>query len=114
MNNKDYRLSQTKHKLKQLKERRVKFVIWKLTVEQKEYIESLGYKVVPYLYEVQTKMLKNFATVHNSKLKEIHYAYKKGKRTMVLKLNKEDMRALEDKFIKFRPIKFKIILNLTS
>lgn len=110
MKNKEYQLSQTKHKLKQLKERRVKFIIWRLSVEQKEYIERLGYKVVPYLYEVKTRTFKNIFDIHNQVLREMHYSNKKGKKTMVLRLKKEDMKALEEYNIKFHPIKFKIFL----
>lgn len=110
MKNKDYRLAQTKYKLKELKQHRVKSVVWRLTRQQKVFIQQLGYEVIPYLYEVKTKTFMNLSSIKNSKLKEIHYSCKKGKKAIVLKLNKEDMKILEEYAVKFRPIKFKIIL----
>lgn len=110
MRDKDYRLSQTKYKLRNLKERRVKCVIWRLTRQQKEYIQGLGYEVIPYLYEVQTKSFKNISCIKNSKLKELHYSFKKGKKAIVMKLNKQDINTFGEYSVKFRPIKFKIEL----
>lgn len=110
MKDRDYRLCQTKNKLKQLKERRVKSVIWRLSRQQKEYIQGLGYDVIPYLYEIQTKTFKNLSCIKNNKLKDIHYSNKKGKRTIVLKLNKKDMKDFDEYAVRFRPIKFKIVL----
>lgn len=110
MNKDDSQLYRTKNKLRELKERRVKVVTWKLTKTQKEYIEDLGYKVTPYLYEVRTKTLKNLHNVKNHTLKEIHYSSKKGKKTIVLKLKQDDMEVLDEYHIKFYPVKFKIQL----
>ena len=110
MKDKDYRFLQTKYKLRELKNRRVKDVTWRLTREQREYIERLGYKIVPCLYEVKTRTFTNISNIKNSKLKELHYSYKKGKKAIVLNLNNQDIKALEDYSVKFRPIKFKIIL----
>lgn len=110
MNKDDSRLYKTKNELIQLKERRVKVVTWKLTKKQKEYIENLGYKVIPYLYVVRTKTLKNLYSVNNNMLKEIHYSSKQGKKTIVLMLKKDDMEVLDEYHIKFYPVKFKIHL----
>lgn len=110
MKNSDYRLAKIKHKLKELKNRRVKSVQWRLTKQQNEYIQGLGYKVIPYLYEVKTRTFINFSNIKNNKLKEIHYSCKKGKKAIVLKLNEGDIKILEEYGISFRPIKFKIIL----
>ena len=108
MRDKDYRLSQMKYKLKELERRRVKSVIWRLTRQQREFIEKLGYEVVPYLYEVQVKTMKNLSAIKNPKIKEVHYSCKKGKRAIVMKLNSKDMKDFEEYGIKFRPIKFMI------
>lgn len=108
MRDKEYRLSQTKYKLRNLKERKVRFVIWRLTRQQKEYIQGLGYEVIPYLYEVQTKQFRNISSINNSKLKELHYSFKRGKKAIVMKLNKQDMNIFDEYSVKFRPIKYKI------
>lgn len=110
MKDRDYRLCKTKHKLRQLKERRVKSVIWKLTKQQREDIEGLGYEVIPFLYEVHTKAFKNLSSVKEHKLREIHYSNKAGKKTIVMQLNKKEMKIFEEYGVRFRPIKFKIIL----
>ena len=110
MKDKAYRFSRTKYKLKELKHNRVKSVVWRLTGQQKEFIEGLGYKVVPCLYEVKTKTFRNIANIKNSKLKELHYSCKRGKQSIVMQLYKEDMRIFEEYGVKFRPIKFKIII----
>ena len=111
MKSKDYELSQLKYKLIKLKERRVKSVIWRLTNQQRDYIENLGYEVIPYLYEVKTKTFQNFSNINNCKLKELHYSNKKGKKTVVLMLKHKDMKDFEAYSVKFRPIKFKIYLT---
>ena len=106
-----YRMLNLKRELKELKERKVKFVIWRLTTNQKEYIEEeLGYKVIPNLYEVRTRPFKNISDLKNYKLKDIHFANKKGKKTIVLSLKDSDMEDFKLNNIKFRPVKFKIIL----
>lgn len=110
MKNRDYRLCETKHKLRQLKERRVKSVIWKLSRQQREYIEGLGYEVIPYLYEIHTKTFKNLSSVKEHKLREVHYSNKAGKKTIVMQLSKNEMRTFEEYGIRFRPIKFKILI----
>ena len=112
MNKEDKQLSKLKYKLKELKNRRVKSVTWKLTNKEREYIEEkLGYEVIPYLYEIRTKTFNDFSTITNSKLKEIHYSNKRGKKTIVTSLKHQDMQVLEEYNIKPRPIKFKIVLT---
>ena len=106
-----YRMLNLKRKLKDLKDRKVKFVIWKLTTSQKEYIEEeLGYEVIPNLYEVRTRPFKNIANLRNYKLKDLHFANKQGKKTVVLSLKDSDMKEFQENNIKFKPVKFKIIL----
>lgn len=110
MKNEENQLCQMKYKLRKLKERRVKIVIWKLTREEKEYIENLGYEVTPYLYEIRTKTFRNLYEIKDHRIRDIHYSSKKGKKTIVLKLKNKDMRILEEFDVKFRPVKFKIRL----
>lgn len=110
MKNKENQLSQMKYKLRELKERKVKIVIWKLTKEEKEYIENLGYEVSPYLYEIRTKTFRNLYEIQDTRIRDIHYSSKQGKKTIVLKLKKKDMKVLEEFNVRFRPVKYKIRL----
>lgn len=110
MKNKDYRLVQLKYKLKEQKNYKVKYVIWRLTSQQKSYIESLGYKVTPYLYEIRTRTFKNLSKINNNNLKQLHYSCKRGKKTIVLSLNSDDIEIFKEYKISFRPIKYKILL----
>jgi len=112
MDKDDKQLSQMKYKLNELKKRRVKSVIWKLTNKQREYIEEkLGYEVIPFLYEIKTKTFKDFSSLPNSKLKEIHCLNKRGKKTIVRSLKHGDIRVLEQYNVRFRPVEFEIFLT---
>jgi len=89
----------------------VREVIWKINASQREFIEqTLGFYTEAYLFEVKTK---KFYNVHNVKgiLKELHYKNKQGKRTTVYKLTREQMDLLDKYKIKYRPYKFRIVLN---
>lgn len=110
MKDKEYRFYKLKRKLILLKERKVKSVELRLTKEQRTYLQELGYEMVPVLYTVRTKRFKNLFNIKNNMLKEIHYACKNGKKTISLKLTKEDMKILEEYSVKFYPSKFKILL----
>jgi len=110
MKKEDYQLCRLKHKLRKLKERRVKEVEWKLTKEEKQYIENLGYQVTPYLYEIRTKTFKDLSNIKYYKIREIHYSNKRGKKTIVRRLQHNDMKMLEEFNVKFYPVKFKIQL----
>lgn len=110
MNNEDSKYIKYKYKIEELKRRRVRSKEWVLTNKEKQYIESLGYEVIPIIYEVTTKHLKNLYSIKNHKLREIHYANKEGKRRIGMKLTKEDMQQLKEHNIRFRAVKFKIII----
>lgn len=108
----DKQLSQMKYELEKLKKRGVKSVERILTTKQRNYVEEvLGYEAIPYLYEIKTKTFQDFSTITNSKLKEIHYSNKQGKKTIVRSLKHKDKQVLEENNIKLRPIKFKIVLT---
>ena len=61
----------TKNKLRELKERRVKVVTWKLTKSQKEYIEGLsilgGEPLHPKNIDASTKLAKKFKETYPEK-----------------------------------------------
>lgn len=112
MNNQDdNKLQHMKYKLEELKNRRIrKTKPWKLNKTEQMYIESLGYELEPYIYEINTKTFKDLYNICSPLIKEIHYASKAGKKRIGKSLKKEDMKLLEEYSIRFRPVKFRIII----
>ena len=100
----------TMNQLDMMQKNNKKFVVWSLTSKVRAQVE-VKYFVEDYLYEIRTKQLKNIRTIDNKKLKELHFACKQKKKTIVRELNKEDMKELSKYGIRFRPVKFKIYLN---
>ncbi len=110
MKNKNYRYSQLKHQILSEKARGKKMLYWKLTPEQKSFVEELGCKVEPYLYEIRTRTFFNIGNLEPI-LKEIHYCSKHKKITIVRRLKQTEKRLLESYGIKHRPIKYKLYLT---
>ena len=63
------------------------------------------------LKKIKTKTFKDYSSLTNSKLKEIHCSNKKGKKTIVTSLKHKDMRALEENNVKMRAVKYLIVLT---
>ena len=112
MKNDNYRLCKLKYELKRLKEENKKFTIRNLTEEERAYIECLGYKVIPHIYEVRTKRIRSQMALSNEKAKKVNEAYEKGIKTISLRISKTTQKIFDKYSIKYRPIKYKIILNL--
>lgn len=110
MKKEDNRFCQLKYKLRELKMRRTKSIAWRLTKEEREYIENLGYRVEPYLYEIRTRTFTDLFEINNSLVRDIHYSCKKRKKTVVLRLNRKEKKVLDEYHIKYRPVKFQIFL----
>lgn len=112
MRRKDYLFSKTKNKLREYEHNGRKSVCWRLSKGQVEFIEqSMGKEVKPYLFEVQTRTFVNPEKLNSVILKKLHYASKKGRRSIVLKLRKKEMRVLDNYGIRYKCIKHEIILN---
>ena len=111
MKNADYQLSKMKQKLKDMEARRVKSVIWKLSKNQVEYIQNLGDEVTPYLYEIKTRPFKEVRNLKDTILKDIHYANKNGKKSVVKKLTPKQRKILSEYGVVFRPMKYKITIH---
>ena len=104
--------SRTINKLREYRSKGKKSVIWKISEEERMYIEDvLDCRVENYLYEVKTKTFKNLAEIKNQKLKTVHLACKNNKQLIVMQLDKEDKEDFSKYDVKYRPVKFKIILN---
>lgn len=87
----------------------VPYVIWRLNFEQKAEIEQ-RWKMEPVLYTVRTRRFQNVSKLPGNILKDIHYACKRGKGTIVIKLSNEEKELLESFNIKYWPLKYKIYL----
>lgn len=111
MKNDQNRLSQLKYQLKTQQAEGKKEVIRKLNNEEREFVEeTLGYEVIPWLYEITTKTFVNVKALNSSLLKDIHYANKKGRKKIYLRLKRQDIRILEDNGVHYCRFKDKIIL----
>ena len=104
-----YKNSCLKYKLFERKRYGEKEVIWSLTPKQKQFIEELGFVTEVYLYKVNTKTLYNINSV-DGLLKQIHFAKKRRKSVIVLKLNNKQKKMLDKFDIKYRPYKYRIKL----
>lgn len=111
MRNKNYRQLKLKKQLREKKNNGVRVLIWKLTPETKELVESFGYYVEPYIYQITTKSFSNIRLEKNRLLKDLHYMNKRGKRFECRPLNKEEKEILDKAGIKYIAVKFKIYLN---
>lgn len=110
MTNKQHRLSGLKYQLSQSKGDGKNEVIKKLSTEQLEYVENLGYDTIPWLYEIYTKTFYRIKDVDSSLIKDIHYACKKGRKKLYRKLKLQEIKELEKYNVSYRGYKYKIIL----
>lgn len=112
MNNQDdKKLQHMKYKLENLKRRKIrKTKEWSLNKAEQTYIESLGYELEPVIYEIKTKTFKELYHIRSPLIREIHYASKAGKKRIGRPLKQEEMKLLEEYNIKFRPVKFRVII----
>lgn len=106
-----YDNSKLKYQLLEKKRKGVKEVIWKLNAEQKEFIEEyFKFPIEVYLYEVKTKTFYNVKAL-DKLLKDIHFCNKRGKTTVVFKLNEKQKQLLDEFKVKYKPYKYKIKLE---
>lgn len=103
---------QVKIWIKKTKKENRKFTIRKLNEEERAYVESLGYKVLPHVYEVRTKRIRSQMALENEKVRKVSEAYEKGIKIISLKISKETRKIFDKYSIKYRPVKYKVILNL--
>lgn len=125
MESESKKLKELGYKIKGLKRQGKKKVEWNLTATERKFVESLlgEENVIPIIYQITTKSLKglknseglivikNVRDIKSSIVREVHYAYKAGKKTIGRSLKKQEMKELEKHGIKYRPIKFIIYLN---
>lgn len=86
-------------------------VIKRMTPEQAEFVsEVLHHEVHPYLYKVYTKRIENVSGT-NWTLREIHNAYKKGRKVICKRLRNKDLETLNRAEVKFQPVKYRVVFN---
>lgn len=125
MDNESKKLKELGYKINVLKRQGKKKEEWKLTVAERKFVEKLlgEENVVPFIYQITTKNLKDFKDsegsivvknvrdIKSSIVREVHYANKAGKKTIGRSLKKKEMQDLDRYKIKYHPIKFIIYLN---
>lgn len=109
LKNKQYENSKLKKQLEEKKRKGIKTLEWKLTKQQRSYVEQIGYYTEPILYYVKTKHFCNVSKLA-SILKNIHYKNKNGKTIIVLKLRESDQKLLDEYEVIYYPCKYRIYL----
>lgn len=83
----------------------------RLSEEQATFVkEVLKLKIIPCLYEIQTRRITNASTAM-SIIRDVHRANKRGQRTIRKDLRQKEVRALERAGVEFRPVKYRIIFK---
>jgi len=111
MKNKQNAMSGLKFLLRAKKQKGEKTAILKLNSDQRDFVENLGYEVKPYLYKVQTRVFPWGIMRHDSLMKRVHFAARKGIRYLYLKLDAEDVKVLQDCGLFVARFKDEVILN---
>lgn len=109
MKRKQYHLHKLKKELELRKAKGRKYVTWSLSAEEREYLFQLGYDISVELYVIETKRFINPKSI-NGVLKDIHFAHKKGRDTIVRNLKKDQLKTLDKYDIKYYPIKYRVFL----
>ncbi len=110
MKNKQHEASKIKKMLFSKKREGVRCVIWRLDSKaRKDEVQRLGFPMEPWLYEIRTKPFK-YIKDKPSLMKDVHYAYKRGKKCIVRHLTKRDVELLKEFDVYVRVIKYKITL----
>ncbi len=92
-----------------------KFVDITLTASRRDEIDKCHqFVVVPWYFSVNTKFFKGIKSIHHRIIKDIHYAFKNGKKNMTISknhYNENDFKVLEDFGIKYRTVKYRVFLR---
>ena len=105
-----YKNSQLKHEVYQAKNAGKKHLTMKITEQQAEFLRRLGFRVVDYLYWIETRTWCNVSDVRGV-LKELHFLRKGGKRSCVRRLNKKEIALLDEHDVRYEVMKYRIYLK---
>ena len=110
MKKRNFEQSRTKKKLLEERWKGKKFLVWKLTIAQKQDVEELGYMVEPSIYQIETRTFHNVRNLPSTLLKDLHYAKKRDKRYLARPLKQNQIELLKEYGVKYRVLKYKIYL----
>jgi len=79
-------------------------------MEQKAFLQELGYEVIPVLYVIETKRIA-VTSSSNGLLKYINRASARGQKRIFRKLKATELKTLEELNIACTPCKYKINLS---
>ena len=103
------RMSKLEQQLNATRQKGVAETSMRLSEEQATFVkEVLKLKIIPCLYEIQTRRITNAAM---SIIRDVHRANKRGQRTIRKDLRQKEVRALERAGVEFRPVKYRIIFK---
>ena len=112
MTNKQKQFARIKCQLIQRRENGNKEVIWKLSQEQREFVENnLGYRIIPWIYEISTTTIASVNFGGDSMMYQIYTARRRGQKKIYRKLKRREKKSLDDYGIRYRPFKYKIVLQ---
>jgi len=74
--------------------------------------DELRFPISVLLYEIQTQRIENVTTTKGL-LQEIHRSHKRGDNTIRKSVRPRDLDVLESAGVKFRPVRYRIILSAT-
>ena len=105
-----YNNSQLKHEVYQAKNAGKKHLTLKISEQQAEFLRRLGFRVVDYLYWIETRTWCNASDMRGV-LKELHFLRKGGKRSCVRRLNKKEIALLDEHDVRYEVMKYRIYLK---
>ena len=103
------RMSKLEQQLNATRQKGVAETSMRLSEEQATFVkEVLKLKIIPCLYEIQTRHITNASTAM-SIIRDVHRANKRGQRTIRKDLRQKEVRARAG--VEFRPVKYRIIFK---
>lgn len=105
-----YTNAQLRHEVCQARNAGKKQLIKRISEQQADFLREEGFKVEPYLYKIQTRAWKSSDDLQGV-LKELHFLRKQGVTNCVRKLNKKDLKRLDEYHVRYEVIKYRIILR---
>ena len=84
--------------------------IWKLTPIERDYIEEIGFRTKPWIYEISTREMYGLPKNPTTLMKSIYNARMKGVRKITRRASEEEVRILEAYGIKCVPVRYRIFL----
>ena len=93
-----------------------RFVDLALTASRKDEIDKCHlFIVVPWYFNISTKFFKNIHSIQHRIIRDIHYAFKCGKKSMTISkshYNEKDFKVLEDFGINYKVVKYRVFLRI--